>query len=318
MPLPALQADEVVVRVDYVALCGSDIKLFNGTYTAPHKYPIVLGHEWVGQVEDVSQSAAELWHVGDFVTGDCSLFCGRCANCAKNQNHCLHIQKRGITLDGACAEHIIVRSRHLHHCPVVSDARPFALTEPMAVVVQGLHNRIPTETLRSAKRALIIGAGGIGMMALLSLLDFKIPTITVADPVPEKLSLVSRLQLNDMTWTSVFPTEQDSFDLIVEASGSAQALQQALKVAAPGATIVCFGHQSLLELDGGIIVKKSLSLLGSIGGSGSFELAAQKIQSRTSLVLQLITRIVPLPQAEAFFRNYLNHEVNIKILIDLR
>jgi threonine dehydrogenase-like Zn-dependent dehydrogenase len=318
LPMPNLADGEVAVRVHYVALCGSDIKLFHGTYTAPHQYPIVLGHEWVGQIEDLSPSAAAQWKIGDIVTGDCSLFCGECIYCRTDVNHCLRIQKRGITRDGACAQHIAVNIRHLHRCPMVADLKPFALAEPLSVAMQGIHNRLPRTVLESVRKALIIGCGGIGISALISLLDCGIPQIVISDPVQAKLDLVSSFNLSNVITASELPTQDDSFDLIVEAAGNAQAVQQAFNLAAPRGTIVCLGHQSLLELDGGLLIKKSLTLMGSIGSSGGFERAINTIQSRIGLVNKMITRTVELSEAEAFFRNDLHRESNIKILIDLR
>lgn len=318
IPMPELANGEVSVRVHYVALCGSDIKLFHGTYTAPHSYPIILGHEWVGQIEEVSPAAAPHWKVGEIVTGDCSLFCGVCANCATDTNHCMQIQKRGITRDGACAQHIAVHFRHLHRCPAVADMRPYALAEPMSVGIQGIRNRVPHTVLNSVRRALVIGAGGIGISTLISLLDIGIPEIVIVDPIRAKTDLVSAFKLHNVVTASALPSDPDSFDLIIEAAGNPQALKQALLLAAPRATIVCLGHQSIVELDCGALVKKSLNLLGSIGSSGGFERAIEIIQARTALVSRMITRIVPLADAEAFFRDFLDHEVNVKILIDLR
>ena len=88
---PALQDGEVGVAVHYVALCGSDIKLYHGAYKAPHRYPVVLGHEWVGVVEETTPAAAP-WRIGDVVTGECSLYCGECPQCAKDPNHCRRIE----------------------------------------------------------------------------------------------------------------------------------------------------------------------------------------------------------------------------------
>jgi len=317
LPMPILADGEVAVRVHYVALCGSDIKLYHGSYKAPHSYPIVLGHEWVGQIEGVSPSAAAHWKIGEFVTGDCSLFCGTCINCATDKNHCLTIQKRGITRDGACARHIAVHFRHVHRCPNVPDMRPYALAEPMSVAIKGIQNRIPHARLGSLRNALIIGAGGIGISTLISLLDFGIPSIVIADPIRKKTDLVSSFNLSNVAAVSELPAETDSFDLIVEAAGSGSAIQQAFKLAAPGASIVCLGHQSTVEFDCGALVKKSLNLLGSIGSSGGFERAIEIVQSRTPLVARMITRTVALADAETFFRDDLDREQNIKILIDL-
>jgi threonine dehydrogenase-like Zn-dependent dehydrogenase len=317
LPLPQLADGEVAVQVRYVALCGSDVKLYHGTYKAPHSYPIVMGHEWVGQIEVVTPAAAPYWKAGDIVTGDCSLFCGACSACAVDKNHCESIQKRGITRDGACAQHIVVQSRHLHRCPANGDIKPYALTEPMSVAVQGILNRIPHPQIRSVRKALIIGSGGIGICSLIALLSFDLPSITIVDPLQTKTDLVSSFRLANVVTASELPSNIDSFDLIVEAAGSAAALKKTVDLASPRGSIVCLGHQSPVELDFGAVVRKSLNILGSNGSSGGFEQAIETIRSRSELVSKMITRIVPFSKAESFFRDDLHRESNIKILIDL-
>jgi L-iditol 2-dehydrogenase len=316
-PMPQLANGEVAVSVQYVALCGSDIKLYHGAYTAPHSYPMVLGHEWVGHVEEATPAAASQWKTGDIITGDCSIFCGECPRCKIDVNHCLTIQKRGITRDGACARHIAVNASHLHRCPAVADIKPFVLSEPLAVAFQGIHNRVSAAALTRTQKALIIGGGGIGIASLIALLEAGIPSITIADPVARKRDLIDSFRLANVTTASALPSSPDSFDLIVEAAGSGAALSQALCLAAPLATILCLGHQGPVEIDGGALIKKSLNLLGSIGSSGGFEKAIAAIQSHKSIVEKMITRTVPIMGAVDFFKNDLDREVNVKVVIDL-
>jgi threonine dehydrogenase-like Zn-dependent dehydrogenase len=315
--MPQLADGEVGVRVHYVALCGSDIKLYHGSYTAPHSYPVVLGHEWVGLVEKVTPAASAHWQIGDYVTGDCSLFCGECPRCKIDVNQCLTIQKRGITRDGACACHIAVNARHLHRCPSSPSMMPFALSEPLSVAFQGIHNRVSSAALERTSRALIIGGGGIGIASLIALLDAGIPDITIADPVAEKRALIDSFKLKNVTTLAALPSTPDTFDLIVEAAGSGQALSNAFCVAAPLATIVCLGHQGAVEIDGGALIKKSINLIGSIGSSGGFEKAVAAIPVHLAIVEKMITRTVPIENAPSYFENDLDREVNVKIVIDL-
>ena len=313
-PMPVPAEGEVLVRVHYVALCGSDVKLFHGSYTAPHSYPVVLGHEWVGQVAIASSGP---FSEGDWVTGDCSVFCGTCWRCKVDVNQCLTIEKRGITRDGGCQKFISIPARHLHLCPASADMRPFALSEPLSVAFQGIHNRVPTETLARVKSALIVGGGGIGIASLIALLEAGVASITIADPVDGKRALIDSFGLGNVKTISALPQTADSFDLIVEAAGSGAALTQALTLAAPLATIVCLGHQGKVEIDGGALIKKSLNIVGSIGSSGGFERAIAAIPAHLQIVEKMITRVVPLADAPGFFANDLDREVNVKVLIDL-
>lgn len=313
---PALQDGEVGVAVHYVALCGSDIKLYHGAYKAPHRYPVVLGHEWVGVVEETTPAAAEWW-IGDVVTGECSLYCGECPQCAKDPNHCRRIEKRGITQDGACARHIAAHSRHLHRCPPGGERKLYALSEPISVAMQGIRNRVPRETLAAARRALIFGAGGIGIAALIALREFAALEITVCDPIEEKLALIRSLGLANVKALPAPPEQDAAYDLIVEAAGSGDALKRALELAAPCASIVCLGHQSEVTINAGLLIQKSLNLMGSIGSAGGFPKAIEAIGRQPEIVAKMITRLVPLTEAVEFFEKKLDHEANVKILIDL-
>ena len=104
IPKPA--EGEALLKMLYCGICGSDIHLFNGTYNGPHSYPMRFGHEWSGVVEAVGSEVTRV-EVGDVVTGDCSRYCGACPSCEVDKNLCQHIEKFGITVDGASADYIL-------------------------------------------------------------------------------------------------------------------------------------------------------------------------------------------------------------------
>src|ERR1044072_3573375 len=93
--LPPLDDDEVLVKVERVSLCGSDYRLFNGTYHSLATYSIRFGHEWSGTVVDIGAEVTK-FEEGDRVTGDCSRWCGTCSFCQKDKNLCKRIEKYGI------------------------------------------------------------------------------------------------------------------------------------------------------------------------------------------------------------------------------
>lgn len=115
-PKPVPQGHDALIRIQYVGICGSDIHLFNGSYNGPHSYPMRFGHEWSGVVEAVGSDVTAV-KVGDVVTGDCSRFCGKCPSCGKDRNLCEHIEKFGITIDGASAEYILRDEKYLYKAP---------------------------------------------------------------------------------------------------------------------------------------------------------------------------------------------------------
>lgn len=317
-PMPEPGPGEVRVRMRYVALCGSDRKLLEGSYKAPHQYPILIGHEWVGEVDALGTGCAPGLAAGDLVTGDCSLYCGECFYCTTegNRNHCLGIQKRGITVDGACAEYIVVRQRHLYRCEG-REALPFVLTEPMSVSATALGLRFSREALGRVRRALVIGGGGIGALALFTLRDLGVEDITLVDLVEEKLAVADSLGLPGVRTlaSDLSDLPESAFDLILEASGSGAALKRTPALAAPDGKIVLIGHQGSLELDFGLVMKKSLTLAASMGSTGGFEDAARIIAQHPDSVTKVITRIVPLDQAVAYLTEEKPRPGDLKVVI---
>ena len=166
MPQPA--DDELLIKVKYVGICGSDIHLYNGDYKAPHRYPLLLGHEWAGIVEKAGKNAKG-FKEGDILTGDCSCFCGKCANCSVDKNMCEHLEKFGLTIDGATAEYIIRDVRHVYKAPKGSKIELVCLAEPLSVAARMIERIKSMTTDLKNKRVLIYGGGLTGTAALMLL-----------------------------------------------------------------------------------------------------------------------------------------------------
>lgn len=316
-PMPNPAADEVLVEVHYVALCGSDVKLYHGSYTAPHRYPVVVGHEWVGRVVSTGAIVGDL-QPGDVVTGDCSVFCGACPMCEVNKNHCQNIEKSGITVDGKCANYITAKRMHVYQCPAIDDIKPLVLTEPTAVSVNGITCRVPDSALQRARSALVLGGGGIGILATLVLREYPIPRIVVMDVAQDKLDLIQSFGLPGVEVCNDIAVLTEEFDLVVEAAGQAATLTKTPQLTAPAGNIVCLGHQKKVELDFGTVIAKSLTVHASNGSTGNFAQAMQIIVKRQAIINQLITTTVPLASAPQYIAGEMSNTRNIKVVIDLK
>ncbi len=318
--IPVPEEDEVLVEVHYVAICGSDGKLYAGTYTAPHSYPVVMGHEWLGTIRQTGSQVS--LPVGQMVVGDCSLYCGECYYCEVNKNHCVDIEKRGITVDGGAANYIAVKERHVNPCPQTDNPMLLTLTEPMSVAVNGICNRVPAEVLRRTRRALILGCGGIGLMSLITLLSEDIPEIVIVDVLPDKVERVQNFGFPQVTAVccdtkDIREETLGGFDLIVEATGHSESLQQALCAINPCGHLVCLGHQAPMEFDFGTVVKKSLTIHASNGSTGGFPRAMEQIIAYAPYVEQMIQAVIPFSESENLFENKALFASAIKVLIDL-
>src|SRR5271165_602292 len=129
-------AGEILLEVNRISLCGSDYRLYDGTYSGPRQYPIRFGHEWAGHVVEIARGSK--FSPGDHVTGDCSMWCGGCDACESDKNLCRRIEKFGITVDGFSTSLRVVREKYLYADHLGLDSKLLALTELFAVARHGI------------------------------------------------------------------------------------------------------------------------------------------------------------------------------------
>jgi threonine dehydrogenase-like Zn-dependent dehydrogenase len=232
-PRPA--AGEVLVRTLEVGVCGTDREISEGLFgIAPGAGPLVLGHELLGTVERDGHG----FRRGDLVTATVRRACGRCAACAEGSPDACDTGdyvERGITrLDGFAAELVAEAADQLIPVPR-SLGRLGVLAEPASICARGLrHARaIGGRQPWAPRRALVLGAGAIGMLATYLLRLDGLETWTAArSPGGEKAALVAAA---GATYVSTAATplpalraETGGFDLVVEAAGDAQLMLDAL------------------------------------------------------------------------------------------
>jgi threonine dehydrogenase-like Zn-dependent dehydrogenase len=167
VPAPEAHPGEVVVDVERVGVCGTDMEFFTGEmaylHTGEARYPVRIGHEWCGVVSATGDGVDPSW-AGRRVTGDTMLGCGRCARCAAGRHHlCPDRYEIGIRggWPGALAARLPVPSRALHPLPDAVDATLGALVEPGGNALRA----VLAAGLSAGSRVLITGPGTIGLLA---------------------------------------------------------------------------------------------------------------------------------------------------------
>ena len=325
-PVPA--GREVLVRVKYVGICGSDIHLYRGTYSAPHSYPLRIGHEWSGVVEAVGPEVTRV-SVGDVVTGDCSRYCGKCPACARDRNLCESIEKFGITIDGASAEYILRDEAYLYRGPEGVDLKHLCLSEPVAVAAHLLSKlrRVMPEGFQD-KRVLVLGGGVIGMSALMLLRHMegcreaelydlaRFRTDLAASEgarIPAAGELAPQVDGND--YASLYAAAK--YDVVLETTGVASVFANALYLVKPGGVLGCVGMTAKAEIAQKLIVTKALTVLGSIGGTGDFGRAMEFIARFPASSEKLISHVYPVGQAAEAFATARNPEGSMKVVLSL-
>ncbi|MEO8060532.1 MAG: zinc-binding alcohol dehydrogenase family protein [Burkholderiales bacterium] len=235
---PERGADEVLLRVKRVGVCGTDLHIFTGDQPFL-AYPRVMGHEFSGVVEEVPAGSA--LRPGDAAFVMPYLSCGGCVACRKGKtNCCVNIQVLGVHRDGAFTEYLCVPQQFVHEAEGVSLDQA-AMVEFLSI---GAH-AVRRGDVRTGQRVLVVGAGPIGMAALI-FSRLRGAVVTALDTRSDRLDFcrqhlgvasVVQLGADDEAQLSAL-TEGDFFDVVFDATGNAKAMERGFKFVAHGGTYV--------------------------------------------------------------------------------
>jgi L-iditol 2-dehydrogenase len=242
-------ADEVLVRVCAVGICGSDTHYFAGMRDHEEKtvYPFVLGHEFSGDVAEVGADVEDV-EVGQRVVCAPDRPCGACEWCQKGEyNVCPNVKFAGSGgFEGCLSEYYVVHQSQLHPIPDSLSFPAAALAEPMAI---GLHIVDNLVGPGGGETYGILGAGPIGLMTVCGAVRRKPSKIYVSDRIEERLEAALKLGADEC----VLVPQQDfekfiaretggrGVDVVVEAAGQFDAIEQAFRLAANHGTAVIEG-----------------------------------------------------------------------------
>jgi L-gulonate 5-dehydrogenase len=312
---------QVLVEVHRVGLCGSDYRLFDGTYGGPKRYPIRFGHEWSGRIVDLpgkSKLDRNAW-----VTGDCSKWCGVCDLCRLDKNLCRNIEKFGITADGFSTQYRIVEEKYLYQDEFGLAPRLLALAEFFAVAYRGVMQA--QGDLGIADEVLVLGAGPVGLATYLILkYQYGISHVRIAEANPRKVASVQTSvgvpefsndlleQAGEETSTYGDIGLLARYSVIFECAGSAAAVNRALSLVAKGGTVVCLGITPPAVVRTDLLVTKGVRLQGSIGGTGAFVEAMKFIAANAGVVRGIVTHEFPMQRVQEAFEQTMNCEQRIK------
>ncbi|PNF25813.1 L-threonine 3-dehydrogenase [Cryptotermes secundus] len=246
---PEPKKNEVVIRVAYSGICGTDLHIVEGTYPC-RKMPVILGHEFSGVVTSVGCDVTHL-RQGDNVAVDPNSGCLTCDAChSGNYHHCSNggVDKiTGIYQDGGWAEFCLVPADQVHKLPKNISLQQAGLTEPLSCIAHGWDRITP---IAVGSRILILGAGIIGNLwaSILHLQGHR--RVTVSEPQEARRNLLEKLETGfDIITPEELQTRRakDSswgVDLVIDCSGYAPAMEEALALINPGGTLCIFGVSS--------------------------------------------------------------------------
>ncbi|MBC5824484.1 MAG: L-threonine 3-dehydrogenase [Candidatus Eremiobacteraeota bacterium] len=323
--VPAPGPTDVLVRVRKAGICGTDGHIWAWDRWAQGRLrlPVVVGHEFMGTVEDVGSAVVGV-KPGDRVSGEGHISCGACLLCRTGQAYiCERVKIAGVDRDGCFADYIALPEQNIWRLdPTVPD--------DWAAVFDPLGNAVHTVMTAgvSAKSVVITGVGSIGLMAIPVARAAGATKVIAVDLNPHKLALAKRLgadeafdaRMADLEETVRGLTNGDGADVLLEMSGSGAAINSGLRMVRNGGRAALLGLPSddvSLNLAESIIMK-GLTVLG-INGRRMFETWYQTqslvVAGRIDLT-PIITHVIPLERYEECF-DLLREGAAAKIVMEI-
>ena len=271
VPFPEIGINDVLIRVHKTGICGTDLHIesWDPWAAATIKPPLVVGHEFVGEIVDVGSNVVD-FHAGDLVSGEGHVVCGRCRHCLAGRRHlCANTIGLGVGRDGAFAEYVSLPMTNVwHHWPGI-DEEVAAIFDPFGNAV---HTALAFPVL--GEDVLVSGAGPIGLMATAVARHAGARHIVVSEPNPYRRELAARMGASlvvdprERALTDVFAELDmvEGFDVALEMSGNPAALRGAIEAMAHGGGVAILGIPTQeISLDVNAIVFKMLTVRGIYG-----------------------------------------------------
>ncbi len=262
---------DVVVEVAACGICGTDLHILHGEF-AP-TLPIVPGHEFAGRIVAVGTGVTER-RVGERVAVDPSLFCNECYYCRRGHNNlCERWAAIGVTVPGGAARYAKAPVGNCVPLPEHVRVEDAALIEPLSCAVRGY------DVLRArlAATVLIYGAGTMGLMMLELAKRTGAVSVDVVDINPERLATARHLGCTAVANTAAALYRPRGWDVVVDATGNARAIQDGLDRVGRGGTFLQFGvadYATRATIEPYRIYNQEITITGSMAVLHSYERAA--------------------------------------------
>lgn len=271
VPVPEPGINDVMIKVLKTGICGTDLHIYewDDWARATIPVPLVIGHEFVGEVVKVGSNVND-FHVGEIVSGEGHVTCGRCRNCMAGRRHlCKDTSGVGVNRAGAFAEYIVLPMSNIwRHDPRI-DLELAAIFDPFGNAV---HTALSFPVL--GEDVLITGAGPIGLMAAAVVKHAGARYVVITDPNPRRLALArgmgATLAVNPKETTLAEVQQQlgmtEGFDVGLEMSGNAQAFRDMLDNLCHGAKVAMLGIPSGdMSIDWKKVIFNMITLKGIYG-----------------------------------------------------
>ncbi|TFK41624.1 NADP+-dependent D-mannitol dehydrogenase [Crucibulum laeve] len=300
--IPKIDDNQVLVKVTCCGICGSDVGICSGGFGV--KFPLIPGHEIIGIVSQVGALVKD-FVVGDRCAVDNIINCEACFFCRRNQPiQCTNIKIIGVHLPGAFTEYIAVSAKMVYKIGGISDEEAIFI-EPISCAIHGVDR---LGSLVPGMNALVIGAGvhGIVLSQLLKLNGAS--CVTLAANRGKKMDIARQVNAADVyvefdradptsQWTSLKEENPLGFEVVIDATGSAKVVNDALDFVRSGGTLLLYGLYSddaMVQWSPTKIFANEIKVIGSFGQKHCFSRALEYLQRNKINVKGLVTDVFPI------------------------
>ncbi|MCF7927912.1 MAG: alcohol dehydrogenase catalytic domain-containing protein [Spirochaetales bacterium] len=322
VPVPEINDNEVLIKVKYTGICGTDHSIYSGKYSAEF-LPMIPGHEFSGIVEEVGGNAEGI-KKGDRVTADINMSCGHCFYCLRGQKlMCSEFTQLGIHTNGSYAEYVKVPWGQVHILPDSLSMLRGAYIEPLSCVIHSAK----AAGIEMASSVAIIGSG-LGIPYALLAQHLGATKVILIARNKQKLEMahemgvdhvVSVHDVDDPVAHVKEMTEGRGADTVVEMVGTSATYETAWKMVRPGGTLASFGitaPDDAMELKPFDVVLGERKIVGSTAGVGQdWPDAIQFMASGRIDPGRLFSKVVPLENLEKALDELKNDPLLTKVFV---
>jgi threonine 3-dehydrogenase len=272
VPVPKIGINDVLIKIHKTAICGTDVHIWNWDPWAQKTIPVpmTVGHEFVGSVAAIGSNVTDL-HLGDIVSGEGHIVCGRCRNCLAGRRHlCMSTSGVGVDRPGAYAEYLSIPITNVWHADPNIPMDILAIFDPFG---NATHTALCFRIL--GEDVLITGAGPIGCMAAAVARHAGARCVVVTDINPYRLELAKKMgatmTVDVREGRSLRDVQKElgmkeGFDVGLEMSGSGEAFKEMLANMCHGGKIAMLGILTQeLAIDWNTLVFNMITIKGIYG-----------------------------------------------------
>lgn len=303
---------DVVIKIRYCGVCGTDVHIFGGEKGSAEVHPpVILGHELSGDVDRVGKGVTR-FKKGDRVSADPNSYCGKCYFCANGKKHlCTDMKGLGTAVDGGFAEYVTVPEETVYPIAEGVSYEAAAMTEPISCCLHGFD----MTDVRMGDTVMIVGTGNIGLIMVQLARHAGADKIIAVEPNPVRREKAIHMgadfgidPLKDDTAKILAEHGIVNIDKVIDCAGRTSTAEYSVEFAGKGATVMLFGltgPDDVMGLKPFMVFQKELTIKGSFVNPDTFERAGRLIGSGIIRTEEIISDIIDLDDIQRVFEERL-------------